>query len=384
MNTSGRPRLAIISTMGGSPWGASEDLWHAVATRALEHGWDVMASVHPWEYLPDPLVSLRSAGARVLPRRPRSLAGRAFPRLARNLRPTLAEIAASKPDVVLLNHGATYDLSLQVDIARDIARLRRSGCPVLALCHGADDANPPSTGQRIAARNALTNLDEVRFTCAAHLMQTQRHLGTDLPNAGLFQNPLNVDEAFPWPGVTKLELACVGRLSVAEKGQDLLIEALSQTTWSTDEWHLTFYGEGPDGDYLRELVSYYGLSEKVAFGGHQSPGAIWPASHALVLPSRREGMPLTVLEAMTAGRPVLATDVSGIHEVVTDDVDGFLAGGPTTRALTLALERLWERRDGLASMGRRASEHVAAWRANDPVGDILAAVSRLASVPTPT
>ena len=64
----------------------------------------------------------------------------------------------------------------------------------------------------------------------------------------------------------------------------------------------------------------------------------------LVMPSRFEGLPLAIVEAMLCARPVVATDVAGHAEVVEDGVTGFLADAPTVGAIAAALERCWVRR----------------------------------------
>ena len=56
---------------------------------------------------------------------------------------------------------------------------------------------------------------------------------------------------------------------------------------------------------------------------------IWAEHHALVLPSRFEGMPLVVVEAMLCGRPCIVTDVGGNAELIRDGINGFLAKAPT-------------------------------------------------------
>lgn len=363
--------------MQGAPWGGSEELWSAVAKRALDEGWQVMASTHRWPQMPIQVRALQQAGALVLPRRPRTKAEQRVPRLARNALPSLRRVARWRPNVLVVNQGGTYDLTFQPDIVRDLSRMQASGVPVMVLCHGADDSNPPSPGQRVAARGALGGFDRVLFTCQAHLRQTERHLGRPLPGAGVFQNPLKVTERLSWPKSRQLQLATMGRLWVLEKGQDVLLEALSQVSWRGEDWHLDIYGEGPDKEYLEGLTTYLGLNGHVTFAGHSDPRTVWSGHHVLMQPSRREGMPLTVLEAMSAQRPALVTDISGLSELVSDDENGFIAPAPTSKSLAHALERLWANRERLAEMGQKAAERVEIWRSPDPPGQLLADLAAL-------
>ena len=74
----------------------------------------------------------------------------------------------------------------------------------------------------------------------------------------------------------------------------------------------------------------------------------------LVLPSRYEGLPLALVEAMWCGRPAVVTDVGGNAEVCSDGETGFLSVAPTVELLDEALERAWAQRDNWQAMGRVA------------------------------
>ncbi len=86
----------------------------------------------------------------------------------------------------------------------------------------------------------------------------------------------------------------------------------------------------------------------------------------LVMPSRYEGMPLSMVEAMLCARSVLATDVAGHSEIVDDGVTGFLADAPTVRSVRRALDRLWARRMDLQTMGNAAAKRIRARVPRDP------------------
>jgi glycosyltransferase involved in cell wall biosynthesis len=98
-----------------------------------------------------------------------------------------------------------------------------------------------------------------------------------------------------------------------------------------------------------------------------------------VLPSRHEGLPLSLVEAMLAGRPTIATDAGGIAELLTDNETGFLAAAPTVAAFSDALERAWAARARWPQLGATARMRA---QATVPV-DAPAALARklLALVP---
>lgn len=184
------------------------------------------------------------------------------------------------------------------------------------------------------------------------------------------QVPCSATEIAPEAQV--IEMACVGRLRVGDKGQHLLLAALSEEPWRSRSYRLSFYGEGPDRKYLEELVEFYGLGDKVCLAGHTSDIAgIWRRSHLAVQPSFVEGAPQSLLEAMLCRRPCVATAVSGIPEWVEEGRTGFLAEAPTMHHLRLALERAWENRNRWREMGKAAREACFAKRNPNPAGSLL-------------
>ena len=86
----------------------------------------------------------------------------------------------------------------------------------------------------------------LRIACQPLADRTTNRL--ELPNAEVVQNPFNVDYdvRLPWPQEfdDEIRFACVGRLYVPAKGQDILLEALAGPAWLNRRWYLTFYGEG--------------------------------------------------------------------------------------------------------------------------------------------
>ena len=110
---------------------------------------------------------------------------------------------------------------------------------------------------------------------------------------------------------------------------------------------------------IEQMVRRLGLGDRVKIVGFVSPvEKIWADNHVLVMPSRYEGLPLALVEAMLCGRPAVATDVAGHSEVLQDGVTGFLADAPTPRSMNKALERLWSRRAELESMGKAAAASI--------------------------
>src|SRR6185436_268952 len=107
----------------------------------------------------------------------------------------------------------------------------------------------------------------------------------------------------------------VGRL-VYQKGLDLAIHALSGLQDLNWEWDII--GDGPEMDALKSLVESLGISGRITFLGWQSREELiqcYKQSNLFLFPSRHEGMPNAVLEAMASGLPVIASKIAGNEEL---------------------------------------------------------------------
>jgi teichuronic acid biosynthesis glycosyltransferase TuaC len=130
----------------------------------------------------------------------------------------------------------------------------------------------------------------------------------------------------------------VGNL-IPLKGHDLVIRAIANIPGST----LLLVGEGPDQTVLRNLARELQLKDRVRFLGmvpHERIAAYYGAADALVLASEREGLANVLLESMACGTPVIATNVSGAPEVVTNTSAGILTEKRSVKAISEAMSRL--------------------------------------------
>jgi glycosyltransferase involved in cell wall biosynthesis len=130
----------------------------------------------------------------------------------------------------------------------------------------------------------------------------------------------------------------VGRLS-AEKGPDVLVEAMAALAGRDPGVDLAFVGSGPLEPALRARIAAAGLGERIRLLGHRGHDELpaWlRAVDVLCLPSRREGCPNVVLEALASGRPVVASAVGGVPELLRRD-NGLLVPPDRPEALAGAL-----------------------------------------------
>jgi glycosyltransferase involved in cell wall biosynthesis len=152
-----------------------------------------------------------------------------------------------------------------------------------------------------------------------------------------------------------LRLIIVGRL-VRQKGVDVALAAMSRVKC---EVSLTVVGDGPCRAELAETAVELGLADKVRFLGWLDREAMpkaYAEAEAMVFPSRDEGMPNVVLEAMASGLPVVGTDIPGTRDLVADGVTGVLTAVDDVAAVAAAVEALAadpERRAAMGAAGRR-------------------------------
>lgn len=159
-------------------------------------------------------------------------------------------------------------------------------------------------------------------------------------------------------------LLFVGRI-VYQKGLDLLFDALGQL--KDLPWQLNLVGDGPRVSNLREQAASLGLANKIRFLGWLSRAELpktYQQANLFVYPSRHEGMPNAVLEAMASGLPVLATRIAGNEELVSADTGALVP--PEDAAALEATLRPWmadaSLRQRMGAAARRRVEQKYSWQ----------------------
>ena len=136
-----------------------------------------------------------------------------------------------------------------------------------------------------------------------------------------------------------------------QKGLDVLLRALPEVPGVDVE----IVGDGPERAALERLAVTAGVADRVVFAGWSERARDWLGRwDAFVLPSRYEGLPLAILDAMLAQLPIVATDVGSVREAVVDDETGLLVPPDDPAALAAALRRVLEDHDLADRLGRRA------------------------------
>jgi glycosyltransferase involved in cell wall biosynthesis len=162
----------------------------------------------------------------------------------------------------------------------------------------------------------------------------------------------------------------IGRL-VPIKRLDRLVDAMVIAAPMVPDIRLYFVGDGSEREALEARVVAAGLTDRVAFRGWSSDAPAWyDAADLVALTSDREGTPLALIEAAAAGRPVVATDVGGVSDVVVDGRTGFVVAATDVIALADRIIRLARDPELRATMGRDAPAQAAMYDAERLVSNL--------------
>lgn len=165
----------------------------------------------------------------------------------------------------------------------------------------------------------------------AHLVASSAHRRSDIvaPKPRFLRTPYNI--------------LCVARLD-GVKNQGLILRALRVLNDDGPAWRVTFVGDGPRLDSLRSEATRLGVDEHVRFAGMVGRGgplwAQYDAADVFVLPSRSEGTPKVLLEAMARSLPIVATRVGGIPTIVQHRQNGLLVQDDDVGDLVHALREV--------------------------------------------
>lgn len=149
----------------------------------------------------------------------------------------------------------------------------------------------------------------------------------------------------------------IGRFS-AQKNHEGLIRAFEVFHRTHKDSRLILVGEGELYPRIKELIDTHGLESCVTLAGTTGDvNEFFQKADVFILPSNYEGLPMTLLEAMCAGLPVIASDVGGVPFLVHDGINGLLVQ-PETDSITAALENMYQNEDLRAELGNKARETV--------------------------
>jgi len=232
-----------------------------------------------------------------------------------------------------------------------VARMRGPWRPILFTEHGRHQPDYPRRKRMLANRLFLSRRDRVVGVGEAVRQALINNEGIPGQRVGVLYNGIDVD-AFASAG----DRAAARRDLGAGPGEFLLLQVarldylkdhatavrtLARVVTQAPNARLVLVGDGPERPAIEAQVRKLNLADKVRLLGTRADVArLLHGADAFLLTSTSEGIPLTVIEAMAVGLPVVATDVGGLREVVTDGETGFLAPAKDDAALAEHLLRL--------------------------------------------
>ena len=236
---------------------------------------------------------------------------------------------------------------------------RLAGIPFSFTLHGPADFTDPGLW-RLDAKIR----DAAFVACISHYCRSQAMLVSPVEDwAKLRIVHCGVEPArYDAPPASGQGLLFVGRLAAA-KGVPVLIEAMPRILEAHPGAHLTLIGDGPDRAGLQDRVHRLGLSDAIRFAGYQNQDEVALAlarSAVFVLPSFAEGVPVVLMEAMAARRPVVATRIAGIPELVEDGLSGRIVPPGDATAFAEAVCDILAAPDRAARMGEAGRQKVEA------------------------
>jgi len=363
-------KLAIISNISGYPWAGSETLWHLAAMQALRDKHSVTAILHPDLMAAGQIAEFCQAGGEVENWKTISIAR--FQRIKEQIFPSFPVGRLRQFDAILVSLGSLPAINYVPGL---VEGLLKTDTPYVLLCQFNADHLVISPRERDAVARVMEKSAACVFVSHRNLLEARRQFAMEPPKARVILNPVRstLENPLPWPDDSQtISFASVARFETAWKGQDLLLDVLSQPPWRERNWRLRFYGSGPDLEHLQRLTKFLKLDDRVVFEGFVNDlSAIWSKNHVLLMPSHGEGTPLAALEAMMYGRPVVATDVGGNAEIIQDGVTGFIAEAATAHSFSKTLERAWLARNQWRDMGLAAHKYIRGRATENPAKALL-------------
>lgn len=355
----------VIMTNCGDDWGGSEELWARSIPHLQEDGFNIVVIKDKINKQHSRYIELAKKGVVLKDLDIRSRQNQS----KRLLLKMWSKVKGSKknhlqarfeyylqsfqPQLVVISQGINFDglLYAYSCFVRQI--------PYVIVSQKAVEFYWPNLFDRDFMIKAFQNAKACFFVSRQNQELTEEQFGFRFENAQLIQNPVTSPlEIIPYPSQSSVfKLACIGRLFIIDKGQDILLRILAKQKWKERKIHVSFIGTGVDEQGLKAMAELLNVTN-VSFCGYVTDmQAVWQDHHALLLPSRSEGMPLVVLEAMAAGRTIIATKAGGTEKFIENEKTGFI-GEATTESFEAAMELAWQKRYEWEIIGRKAFNNI--------------------------
>ncbi|NNM67434.1 MAG: glycosyltransferase family 4 protein [Spirochaetales bacterium] len=279
-----------------------------------------------------------------------------LPALRRSVNP-LADFFAIAQAVRLMRSFRPRLVSAHTAKAGLVGRIAAwlTGVPAVFTAHGWQFAEGIPAWQKflvLMTETVLARVSRRIITVSGYdqKLALRYHLGSE-------QKIILVHNGMPWRKSVSRPLSTLGlklvmtARFVPQKDHETLFEALKSL--EGEPWSLELIGDGPLLETYQKKAADWGWTKRVSFPGqvHDVPERL-EAADVFILASRWEGFPRSILEAMRAGLPVVASDVGGVREAVTDGETGFTVPAGDVEALTTKLRLLFQQKSLCLELGR--------------------------------
>jgi glycosyltransferase involved in cell wall biosynthesis len=359
--------MHIVHVLSVSLWGGPSQAVVNLLAEGARRGWRMTLIL--LERDGGGLERLRSEAARVHAEvRTLASAGRIEPALPFRLR---ALIAALDPDIV---HCHGYKPALAALLAEPSRRR-----PRVLTVHGWTAATPALRFYEWVERHALVRCFQRVFVVSLALRDHLLALGLAPDRVIWTPNGFDFARALPEPAAVRemrsrwglagedRVVGAIGRLR-PEKGQDVLVRAMAGMRCT----QLVLIGAGPSRADLERLAADLSIRPAPVFAGEtDQPLTTLAALDVVTVPSRTEGLPQTLVEAMAIGKPIVASAVGGVPEALGQGACGILVPPDDPDALRAGIRRLLDEADLAAQFGARAQEHAERAYSMTVIGDVI-------------
>jgi glycogen synthase len=356
--------VAIIASAFHPSVGGVEELVRQLAMEQHRRGWPTFVATNRW---PRNLPALEQIDGLTVRRYAFRIGGG---NLRRNLAAAALGPATLRQFCRDLQSSRTELLHLQCVSCTApyvLKAARRLGLPLVATLQGeltmdADQVFVRKAADRQLYRDVLASADAITACSAQTLHEAETFFGSSLAHKSrVIYNGVRLDEfskpiPYSWP---KPYVLAIGR-HVTQKGFDVLLRAWALARPRGHD--LLIAGDGPENASLRAEAAKLRIGEIVHFVGkvdHATAVSLFAGCSLFVLPSRHEPMGIVNLEAMAAGKAVVATGVGGVPELVAHEQTGLLVPPDDHKAMGWAIQSLMQDVDlraRLGDSGRRRAE----------------------------
>ena len=238
-------------------------------------------------------------------------------------------------------------------VARIIGKIRR--IPVICTIHNvANFLNPfEILMERLTAPLATINVCCSKYVCFDNTKRIHYPFRHYIYNGVLIRNYRRRDFWDPQ------KIIVLSRIDLKQKALAELIEGIALLKSEGVRVFVDIYGEGKDRKVLEQKIEEFGVAEEVRMMGFTTnPEKTLENYSIFLLPSKFEGLPLAILEAISAGLVVVASNVGGVPEVIEDGVTGYLIDGHSPERIAEAIKRVVAEKERLPEISRAAIKKV--------------------------